>query len=460
MAVLLHLLFLLLIPHVANLVEKKLMRRLAATLVLAALAIAGSANAQQPQQNFRVELNFSSPGARSLALGGAFLALADDATAAYANPAGLINLSRPEVSLEGRSWKYTHVYNNRGHAFGPLGITGAPLGVDDTKGILASEADDTTTGASFLSFVYPFKKWSLAFYRHELANFEANVETQGLFFNVPSGTGDFVFRFRPTQAHAELDIVNYGLSSAYRINDRFSAGLGLSFYDFQIAVQTRRFGLKSTGTGPGDFFGPADFSDSNLVSTLRQQGDDSEIGVNAGLLWKVTDNWSLGTVYRKGVSFGTEITIVPSPLPPDPEEFQVPDVFAFGTAFRPTQEITVSVDLNHIDYSSTFEETSNVRIDDTDEIHFGVEYLLLKMKVPVSFRAGAWYDPDHQPSYRGYPDETAEERAQSLRFPRGADDWHYSGGLGFVLGERVQIDTGFDVSDRIDTLSLSSVYRF
>ena len=47
-----------------------------------------------------IEFDFSNPGARSLAMGGAFVGLADDATAAYANPAGLTALLQPEVSLE------------------------------------------------------------------------------------------------------------------------------------------------------------------------------------------------------------------------------------------------------------------------------------------------------------------------------------------------------------------------
>lgn len=36
------------------------------------------------------QFSFSNPGARSLGFGGAFVALADDATASFANPAGLV----------------------------------------------------------------------------------------------------------------------------------------------------------------------------------------------------------------------------------------------------------------------------------------------------------------------------------------------------------------------------------
>ncbi len=429
-----------------------------AILLLLLVGAAGSAEAQR-QRDYRLELSFSNPGARSLALGGAFVAVADDATAAYANPAGLSNLSRPEISVEGRSWKYTHVYTTGGHVFGPV----TNVGIDTAQGLVQGEDSDTAAGASFLSFVYPIKQWSFALYRHELANFEANVETHGVFFNaydLAVAPNELFFRFRPSRTHAEVDIVNYGLSGAWKINDRLSAGLGVSYYDFSLDVQSRRYGLTNVLNGnPGAFFGPPDFSDSNQVNLLEESGDDTDVGLNAGVLWKVTDNWSLGAVYRQSAEFDTTLTLTPSTSQTSTDPFMIPEVYGFGTAFKPTQQVTVSVDLNHINWSDTFDEGAKVRIDDVDEIHFGLEYILLT-KVPVSLRAGAWYDPDHQASYRGLPDGTNVERAQSIRFPRGEDDWHYAGGLGFVIGEDVQLDAAFDLSDRIDTFSLSSVYRF
>ena len=49
-----------------------------------------------------LQFNFSNPGARSLGMGGAFLGLADDASAAEANPAGLTILAKREISIEVR----------------------------------------------------------------------------------------------------------------------------------------------------------------------------------------------------------------------------------------------------------------------------------------------------------------------------------------------------------------------
>ena len=70
---------------------------------IACLAAASSAFAITDEEIFRsFEFSFINPGARSGAMGGAFIALADDATAAEANPAGLTILTKPEVSFEYR----------------------------------------------------------------------------------------------------------------------------------------------------------------------------------------------------------------------------------------------------------------------------------------------------------------------------------------------------------------------
>ncbi len=76
-----------------------------ATVFLALALVAGEAWAQAGLTTF--QFSFSNSGARSLGLGGAFVPLADDATAAFANPAGLQQLVRAEISVKGRLWGYT-----------------------------------------------------------------------------------------------------------------------------------------------------------------------------------------------------------------------------------------------------------------------------------------------------------------------------------------------------------------
>ena len=77
---------------------------LAAALTAPGMALAGELPNNESMSG--LQFNFSPPGARSLAMGGAFLGRADDATAAFANPAGLTNLFSPEISAEVRFNSY------------------------------------------------------------------------------------------------------------------------------------------------------------------------------------------------------------------------------------------------------------------------------------------------------------------------------------------------------------------
>src|SRR6266550_1023289 len=61
-----------------------------------------------------LQFNFGNPGARSLGMGGAFIGLADDASAAEANPAGLTILRKPEFSIEGRNYQEQQVFSTSG----------------------------------------------------------------------------------------------------------------------------------------------------------------------------------------------------------------------------------------------------------------------------------------------------------------------------------------------------------
>ena len=55
-------------------------------------------------------------GARALGMGGAFIAIADDATAASWNPGGLIQLELPEVSIVGAGYSRNEDNTFPGHA--------------------------------------------------------------------------------------------------------------------------------------------------------------------------------------------------------------------------------------------------------------------------------------------------------------------------------------------------------
>lgn len=249
-----------------------------------------------------IKFNLSPPGARSLAMGGAFLGFADDATAAYTNPAGLTNLALggSEVAAEVRLTRFTTSFTDRGHYPTFPEFTQPPtlLGQDTVAGLPPGEAESETSGLSFVSYGYVLPGGlTLAVYRHELANFRGGFESQGPFNDYPSeqafeavmndsppppppidSTQDFCdedsgvgvncdfYRVLPRRVSAELTIVNYGISAAYAfdlpplkgLESSLSLGLGLSLYELEFDGLSQTFDLcRFEQFDPPEDFDPA-----------------------------------------------------------------------------------------------------------------------------------------------------------------------------------------------------------
>lgn len=207
-----------------------------ALLLLAAtlLAPVSTAGQEPPRPVVNLQFNFSVPGARSLGFGGAFVRLADDATTAFANLAGLVQLVRPEVSIEGRRTSYSTPYIETGR------VEGSPsgFGIDNTVGLRTARSDEVVSGLSFLSVAYPRARWSVAFFRHQMADFELSSETQGLF---AGGTNCCQERYFDYRTSNDFDFVNYGLSGAYRVSETLSLGLGVTYVDASLIAVTDAF---------------------------------------------------------------------------------------------------------------------------------------------------------------------------------------------------------------------------
>lgn len=131
---------------------------------------------------------FTNPGARSIGLGGAFVAIADDATAAFANPAGLVQILRPEISVELR---------------GTASRFDREIPYDLANGV---------SGLGFFSFVYPSRSWALALYSHQLASV------------------GFTFTY-PDTLTQEFTVRSYAAAAAFEITEHLSLGAGLSYFD-------------------------------------------------------------------------------------------------------------------------------------------------------------------------------------------------------------------------------------
>jgi hypothetical protein len=172
--------------------------------VIALVLTAGSVGAQQPA--FVTEAVLINPGARSIALGGAFAAVADDATAALANPAGLVQIARPEISAEIRG----------------------TVSTEDTE--LPFERDSGISGLGFFSFTYPGKSWAAAVYTHQLASL------------------DFTFEELDPLTR-ELTVQGYSAAIGLQISERLSLGAGGSYYDADFGSGSAAGGGSDTSSG-------------------------------------------------------------------------------------------------------------------------------------------------------------------------------------------------------------------
>jgi long-chain fatty acid transport protein len=426
------------------------------------------------ETNAGIRFNFSTPGAGNMALGGAFLALADDATAAYTNPAGLTNVLEPEVSVEFRDWTYEHRFTDRGRIEGSVPDPENPL--DTTRGLVDGEAQDRVTGLSFLSALQPFKHWSLAIYRHELVNFEANFSTQGAFLAATRGRsplgipGELDGRLASLHNRMTLDVRAVGVATAFRLSPRLSLGLGVARFDFAIDSTADRF-VPPLKEEPS-------FRPEDVVNFQTQTGEDHDLGMTAGFLWRSPDlTWSVGGVFRQGPDFTFLASSKKGPgsslqfAEADQEaQFHVPDVYGVGIAFSPKDSIRMTLDFDRVEYSDLMKgftdifdfktlfpsrdpELDRFKIDDADEVHVGFEYGFIQRPSPIFLRIGAWYDPDHSLRFEG------DNEGFRAVFRSHSDETHLSLGVG-LSRRKYHVDAAFDFSQRVRTVSLSLVARY
>ena len=331
------------------------------------------------------------------------------------------------------------------------------------------ESSAELSGLSFLSLVYPGRDWSVAFYRHQLANYEFFGETGPIFAGPwPDSPGSRERSWELRKAF-DLEIVGYGVSGAYRLSDRLSLGLGLTYFDGRVAWISEVFAAYATDS-PTDsqFYGAqSHFAAEMLVSSTRSLRDDTGWAALVGALLQLSERWSLGAVVREGPKLRGDSEVVAGPLNPEyargeliqsgSGRMRFPAVFGLGAAFRSQDDrLTVAVEWDRVTYSDILESTGvspDFVLDDADELHLGAEYTLLGSRPVAALRLGAWLDPVHRVAYRG------GDWAARAALGTGSDEIHLAAGIGLAF-ERFQIDLGVDLSDLADVVSLSAIYSF
>jgi long-subunit fatty acid transport protein len=376
-------------------------RFVAAYLVFICLLLVAQVNHAQDLPRIEIPSSFNpvGSGARALGMGGAFIAVADDATAASWNPGGLIQLETPEFSVVGAWFERTE---------------------DNTFGTNpeADGSQDVDVGnINYLSAAYPF----MALNR----NMIISVNYQLLYdltrhWKFPLGFSESNLTIdSDIEIDQEGSLAAVGIAYGIQISPRVSFGFTLNIW--KNGPYNNSWTSEYTLTGPGTYL-------SNDVTFDIQDTDEYEFsGTNAnlGMLWHATDQITLGFVLK--TPFTAELahkstknrSIFDSNNPNNPpistvdesneydEELDMPMSYGVGVAYRSSDKLTISMDLYRTAWDEfiltdtdgdeispiTSESADESNTQPTSQVRAGLEYLFIQDDYIFPFRAGVFYDP-------------------------------------------------------------------
>jgi len=343
-------------------------------------------------------------GARALGMGGAFLARADDATAASWNPAGLSYLRLPEISF---------VYS------------GGNLNSHETIPMTTDFIDDQRHGhgPEFVAATYPLRigsvSGSMQLSLQRQISFSSD-RTIDEFFGTPASNASFT-RHSTIASRGGFDVL--ALGSGWQLTQTLRVG----------ATVNRWFnGYDQT------YDRPVEFGVTHQESRFDLHGWNANLGV----IWTPTQALNVGLITRTGFRTNSALSRLRRDPFPSPEgvvvrersfdsegldlqtELEFPAAIGIGVSVRPRSALTVSVDYTRTlwsegiirDYfdlgrtgpATTFDELPYPTLDntvpqeDTEQLRAGVEYVVIGNRVKVPIRIGYFNDGQYFGAIKRY----------------------------------------------------------
>lgn len=368
-------------------------------LILSFILFIGPLSAEETTHYFqRIEIPSSfnpvGSGARALGMGGAFIGVADDATAASWNPGGLIQLERPEISIVG----------DRVHRIETIHIgADAPFSGEQS-------VDDLSL--NYFSLSHPFQLAS--------RNMIVSINYQRLY----DLTRQWSFPLHIFGNQFDVDQnVEYrqdgalsalGFAYCLQMTPTFSIGLTLNVWHNDISENEWQSEVYQRGNGveSGDRF--------ELYNKTTDSYTFSGINMNIGVMVNATANLTLGGViktpfsadidhdhsvytlidYPDLIGFGSTSTSAYS----ESANLEMPLSYGIGAAYRFNDRLTLSMDIYRTEWNDfIFEDGKGNRtspltgkeskVKATHQVRMGGEYLVLNPAVIIPLRWGVFYDP-------------------------------------------------------------------
>lgn len=333
-------------------------------------------------------------GARALGMGGAFIGVADDATAASWNPGGLIQLETPEISVVGSCEKR---YEERNFAENP-GASGS--------------YSTSLTDLNYLSIAYPFTLFSknmvVSLNYQTLYDFNKEVQTSYQYKQLfPGPSGD-------RETNKEIRGYLKALSPAYviQITPIFSAGVTMNWFSSDLGCKWK---TEYTDRLVGTFAG---FPYSHNIKYDDEYEFDG-VNFNLGILWNINSFLTLGAVYKTPFEAdvhhkevyqvsGTTQNAPPSVIVDEDQTMKMPQSYGIGLACRFSDLFTTGLDIYRTDWQNYFlkqadgrkislftgDDRSKCNTKPTYQVRLGGEYLFIFDKYVIPLRGGIFYDPE------------------------------------------------------------------
>ena len=466
----------------------------------------------------KIRLNLVNPGGKSLAMGGAFVALADDATAALSNPAGLTQLTAWQVGGSGKAFWFEPELRRALYSLQPNGSYEEFL-------LEADRPSGQQNDLEFFSVVGPLREnLSVAAYR--AVNLRYRLDADDL-----AGGNYRAFAIAvPPNSAVTLDEQG-GLDIRSEV---WGVSLGATFGAFSIGggvtLNSLRYDLTGGVAGGGHLFvtnaesmpgvpGAQPRLDTTVSASVTS---GTKAGWVAGFRWQVSEVGSvtLGGVYRKAPRFDVDYSVssvnrwngasvsfscgVDDPNVPGSGasacgSFDMPDDWSLGLSALVHPNLLLSAEVQRISYSELQEGfvplfayctiqaspcpsqnrvIPDGRSEDGTVPRAGAEWTLpWKGTFQVALRGGWHLQPAHGMLVDLYPDADRDRRPDAGSAPEvipqpplsdafqttydgGEDEHHVSFGLGLTFGRKLSVDLAADLSESNDAFVLSAFYRF
>jgi len=370
------------------------MKKVALLFIAVAVFFGGNVKSFAQQIEMSSSLNPVGSGARATGMGGAFIGVADDATAASWNPAGLVQLEKPEVSV-------VYAYFNRRQAYSSW-----------SHPEMESENSMDANGLNYASVAYPF----VLLNRNMIVslNYQRLFEMNKAFDFKYTWYNAGIKRYDNIECYQEGFL--YAVSPAYavQVTPEFYLGATLNLWGDYLGKNGWSNEYKSFNkkTIAGFHITEKDV----WKNTLSFEGTNA----NFGFLWNVYGPFTVGGVFKtpfeaklrqEGSVYNRTDWPVLKELSKKTFEdltMEMPASYGLGLSYRHSDALMVAFDIYRTEWSRFLlrdskgreknpvygDSLSKGRLSDTTQLRLGTEYLFIGEKRVIPVRAGLFYDPE------------------------------------------------------------------